>query len=247
MLDKIWVGAVSYLNTKPLIHGFEQGAMQDDVHLLLDYPANLAARMQKGELDVALLPIAAIADLPRAFIFSNYCIGAEDNVASVCLFSEVPLSEIKEIYLDYQSRTSVALLKILLKNHWSKEVKFISADENYISKIKGTTAGLIIGDRAFEQLNKFAHIYDLAAEWKVFTGLPFVFAAWVSNKNLSEEFVTNFNKANAIGFDHLEKIITNQAYRHYDLKTYYTQNISYKLNPQKHEAIALFKKYISDL
>lgn len=247
MLDKIWVGAVSYLNTKPLIYGFEQGAMHNDVHLVLDYPAKLAERMQKGELDVALLPIAALADLPRAFIFSNYCIGALDKVASVCLFSEVPLEDIEEVYLDYQSRTSVALLKILFKNYWKKDVKFIQADENYISKIKGTTAGLIIGDRAFEQLNKFAHIYDLAAEWKLFTGLPFVFAAWVSNKNLQEEFIVSFNKANAIGLEYLDEIIKEQQYPLYDLKTYYTQNISYKLNNQKHEAIALYKKYISAL
>lgn len=247
MLDKTWVGAVNYLNTKPLIYGFENGAMADDVHLQLDYPAKLAERMKKGELDVALLPIAALADLPRAFIFSNYCIGANDAVASVCLFSEVPLEKIEEIYLDYQSRTSVALLKILLKNHWSKEVRFIEADKNYITKIKGNTAGLIIGDRAFEQLKNYKHIYDLAAEWKLFTGLPFVFAAWVANKNLSEEFVTNFNKACAQGFNHLDEIIKQANYPHYNLKTYYTNNISYQLNAEKHKAIELFKKYLSQL
>ena len=247
MLDKTWVGAVSYLNTKPLIYGFEQGTMADDVHLVLDYPAKLAERMNKGELDVALLPIAAMADIKNAFIFSEYCIAADDQVASVCLFSEVPMDEIEAIYLDYQSRTSVALLKLLLKNHWSKKVKFLTADENYISNIKGKTAGLIIGDRAFEQLHKFKFIYDLAAEWKLFTGLPFVFAAWITNKNLSEKFVSDFNKANAMGFENLEEIISAQRYPHYDLKTYYTQNISYKLNTQKHQAIALFKKYISFL
>ncbi len=252
MLDKTWVGAVSYLNTKPLIYGFEQGQMQEDVHLVLDYPANLAKRMNKGELDVALLPIAAIADLKNvhvndAHIFSTYCIGANGPVASVCLFSEVPLEEVQEIYLDYQSRTSVALLKVLLKNHFKHQVKFIEADENYIPKIKGTTAGLIIGDRAFEQLKHFKHIYDLAAEWKTFTGLPFVFAAWVTNKNLTEKFVFDFNKANALGFEHLEQIIKRENYSQYDLRTYYTQNISYQLNDEKHQAIELFMKYISAL
>ena len=72
MLDKTWVGAVSYLNTKPLIYGFEQGAMKDDVHLVLDYPAKLAERMNKGELDAALLPIAAISDLDKPYIFSKF-------------------------------------------------------------------------------------------------------------------------------------------------------------------------------
>ena len=247
MLDKIWVGAVSYLNTKPLIYGFEQGAMKADVHLVLDYPSKLAERMNNGELDVALLPVAAIADLDRPYIFSNYCIGADGAVASVCLFSEVPLDEIKEIYLDYQSRSSVALLKVLLKNHWKKEVKFIQADENYISEIKGTSAGLIIGDRAFEQLSNFKHVYDLAQDWKTFTGLPFVFAAWVANKSLPEKFVADFNKACALGFENLEEIIQVQKYPNYNLSTYYTKNISYQLNDQKHKAIELFREYITKL
>jgi len=247
MLDKTWVGAVSYLNTKPLIYGFEQGAMTDDVHLILDYPSNLAKRMNKGELDVALLPIAAIADLERPFIFSNYCIGADGAVASVCLFSEVPLEQIETIYLDYQSRSSVALLKVLLKNHWKKEVELIQADADYITKIKGKSAGLIIGDRAFEQLKNFEYIYDLAAEWKEFTGLPFVFAAWVATKNLSEDFVRQFNEACAFGFKHLQEIIATQRYQHYNLERYYTKNISYQLNDEKHKAIELFKQYISKL
>ncbi len=247
MLDKTWVGAVSYLNTKPLIYGFEQGAMADDVHLILDYPAKLAQRIKKGELDVALLPIAAIADLERPYYFSKYCIGANGAVASVCLFSEVPLEQLETIYLDYQSRSSVALLKVLLKNYWKKEVQFIQADADYITKINGTKAGLIIGDRAFEQLNRFEYIYDLAAEWKSFTGLPFVFAAWIANRNLPEEFVHDFNKACSIGFEHLDAIIKAQKYPHYDLKTYYTQNISYQLNAEKHKAIELFKEYITKL
>ncbi len=254
MLEKTWVGAVSYLNTKPLIYGFEQGAMAADVYLILDYPSRLAQRMKSGELDVALLPIAAIADLKDAYIFSNYCIGANGAVASVCLFSEVPLGQVTEIYLDYQSRTSVALLKVLWKNYWSKEllsephaVKFIEADEHYIAKIKGTSAGLIIGDRAFEQLKNYEYIYDLAQEWKAFTGLPFVFAAWVTNKNLEQKFVDDFNRANALGFEKLDEIITAQKYPQYDLQEYYNRNISYKLDSKKHEAIALFKKYISAL
>ena len=247
MLDKIWVGAVNYLNTKPLIFGFEKGEMKDHIHLVLDYPSNLAQRMNTGELDVALLPIAAISELNNPFIFSKYCIGADGPVASVCLFSGVPLQEIKEVYLDYQSRTSVALLKILLKNHWQLDVKFIEADEHFVSNIKGTAAGLIIGDRAFEQLKNYPHVYDLAETWKTFTGLPFVFAAWVANKTLSEDFVTNFNKANAMGFKHLDEIIQKEKYHHYDLHTYYHQNISYLLDDDKHKAIELFKQYVAEL
>lgn len=247
MLEKTWVGAVSYLNTKPLIYGFEQGEMANEVHLVLDYPAQLAARMNKGELDAALVPIAAMDSIRNVHIFSSYCIGANGPVASVCLFSSVPLDDIEYIYLDYQSRSSVALLKILLRQYWKKEVQFLDAAEGYIEKISGTTAGLIIGDRAFEQLGRFPFIFDLASAWKNYTGLPFVFAAWITNKPLSESFITAFNNTIALGFEHLDTIIAQQEYAYYDLRKYYFDNISYTLDARKHEAIALFRKYLKTL
>jgi chorismate dehydratase len=180
MQKKIRIGAVSYLNTKPLIYGFEHGAMKDKISLELNYPSLLAAALQKNNLDIALLPVAAIPSISNAHVVSPYGIAAAKKVASVCLFSQVPIEEIQEIYLDYQSRTSVALLRILLRDHWQTRPMLLDAPEDYISSISDKTAGIIIGDRALEQLNHFDYVYDLAEAWHEHTQLPFVFAAWVA-------------------------------------------------------------------
>jgi chorismate dehydratase len=126
-LKKIKVGAVTYLNTKPLIYGMQQESFLKYHELILSYPAKLAEMLKKGELDVALVPVALLPELPEYHIVSDYCIASDHEVASVCLFSEKPLSEIKRVYLDYQSKTSVALLKILFKQYWKQEVEWLAA------------------------------------------------------------------------------------------------------------------------
>jgi chorismate dehydratase len=114
LAHKIKVGAVSYLNTKPLIYGFEQGMMADEIDLVIDYPANVAKLLVENKIDIGLIPVAAIPLLMEHYIISDYCIGCDGEVASVCLFSQVPINEIETILLDYQSKTSVALLQLLL-------------------------------------------------------------------------------------------------------------------------------------
>lgn len=111
MAHKIRVGAVSYLNTKPLIYGFEQGKMRDEIDLLIDYPANIASQLINDKIDVGLVPVAILPLLKEHHVVSDYGIACDGEVASVCLFSDVPLHEIRTVLLDYQSRTSVALLK----------------------------------------------------------------------------------------------------------------------------------------
>lgn len=102
------------------------------------------------------------------------------------------MEQVEKIYLDYQSRTSVMLARVLLRDYWKKDVVFEQAPENYIDKIEDTTAGVIIGDRALQQLPGFKYIYDLSSAWKDHTGLPFVFAAWVANKDLPGTFIEQF-------------------------------------------------------
>ena len=165
------------------MYGLTRPTINEQIELIGDYPARLADRLMKDEIDVGLVPVAVIPQLTSYHIVGDYCIGTEGEIASVALFSEVPMDEIKKVYLDYQSRTSVALLKWLMKEYWGIDPEIMQAvDENYRNEIKGTTAGLVIGDRAFEQRKISTFIYDLGSEWKKITGLPFVFAAWVSTK-----------------------------------------------------------------
>jgi chorismate dehydratase len=234
------VGAVSYLNTKPMIYGFEKGMMSEDIHLLIDHPANIAARLVNDEIDIGLVPVAVFPALKQYQIVSDYCISCDGAVASVCLFSSVPLKEIKTVLLDYQSRTSVALLKILLNEYWQISPLLLEGAEGYEKDISGNTAGLVIGDRALLQRLRSPYIYDLGLAWKELTGRPFVFAAWVCNKELPGSFISAFNHANSYGLNHLEELIAANPFPAYDLHQYYSENIKFKPDFDKHEVIGLF-------
>ena len=246
MQTKIRVGAVSYLNTKPLIYGLEHGMMAESVDLKIDYPSKIASMLLENKIDVGLVPVAIIPEMKEHYIISDYCIGCDGEVASVCLFSEVPLDKIEKILLDYQSRTSVELLKILIRHHWKIDPFFEQTFGEYQSKISGTTAALVIGDRALEQRKISSYIYDLGLEWKNFTGLPFVFAAWVSNKRLDEKFIAEFNEANAFGLGKIDKIVMENSFSIFDLNDYYTEYISYLLDERKKKSLVIFIKNLLD-
>ena len=238
---KFRVGIVNYLNTKPLIYGLQKEPVNKMIELIGAYPAMLAQMLIDDEIDVGLIPVAAIPRLPSYHIVGNYCIAAEGEIASVCLFSEVPMQEIKKVYLDYQSLSSVDLLKWLMKESWGIDPEIIQAhDETYRRQIKGTTAGLVIGDRALEQRKISTFIYDLGSEWRSITGLPFVFAAWVSTRPLPDEFIKIFDEANALGLEHIDEIIHDTPFELYDLKKYFTLHLSYRLDARKREGMQRF-------
>jgi chorismate dehydratase len=235
------VAAVSYLNTKPLLYGIKRHPVIDEIELIEDYPSKIAQMLINDEVDIGLIPVAATLKLKDWHIVGDYCIGSNGPVASVCIFSQVAIGQIERVYLDYQSRTSVNLAKILLREYWEKDVELIDATgEDFRDEIKGATAGVVIGDRALKQRLQSAYIYDLGEAWKLHTGLPFVFAAWISNKQLPESFITAFNEANALGLEHLSEVIAENPFEIYELKKYYTQNISYGLDGEKRKGLKLF-------
>jgi chorismate dehydratase len=248
-MNKIKISVVSYLNSKPFIYGLEHSDLLNEIDLQLDIPSVCASKLMNGTVDLGLIPSAAIPRINDSKIISDYCIGAVGKVASVMLYSEVPLLEIRTVLLDYQSNTSVNLVRILAKHFWkiSPEWKDTSAD--YENNIKDTTAAVIIGDRTFGLDGKYKYSYDLAEEWQKFTGLPFVFACWVANKKLPEVFINKFNSALKFGLDNRETLIDNlrkQNEYNTDIKEYLTRNIDYNLDKKKREALKLFLEYIKE-
>ncbi len=245
-MEKIKVGIVNYLNTRPLIYGIEQSPVVNDIELTGDYPANVARMLLEGKIDMGLVPVAVIPRLKEYHINTDYCIGCDGPVASVCLFSEVPVEAIETVLLDYQSRTSVALAKILLRDHWKIQPRLVDTRSDFRGDIKGTTAGVVIGDRALEQRKKSTYIYDLGEAWKQMTGLPFVFAAWVSNKQLPADFITAFNEANQAGVNHIPSVVATTPYPTFDLHAYYTRYIDYQLDQPKRKALELFLSKLTE-
>lgn len=240
------ITAVSYLNTKPFIYGLYRSDLAGHFDLSLDIPSVCARKLLNGEADLALTPVAIIPELPEAHLVSEYCIGAIGAVRTVCLYSEKPMHEIKRIYLDFHSRTSVALIKVLCAHYWQIQPEWIPATEGFEQKIKGDTAGVIIGDRAIGQEKNFPFVYDLGEAWTNWTGLPFVFAAWVSAKPLNPEWISRFNQALKIGLDHLPELIKIlPSIPNFDLENYYRENISYELDDAKWQGLNKFLGYLA--
>ena len=244
------ISAVSYLNTVPFIHGLKQSELIHNIDLQLDYPSICADKLINGIVDLALVPVAVIPKLLQAHIISDYCIGANGAVDTVCLYSDVPITEIESIALDYQSRTSVALLKILLKEYWQLNPELKKADVGFEENIKGKHAALVIGDRAFALNDKHAYIYDLSAIWKEMTGLPFVFAAWVANKKLPQDFIIAFNKALEKGLSDIDTALVLEGANYPNCtnpEDYLNNKISYNLDAEKQKGMELFLKKVSAL
>jgi len=244
-LKKIKVGIVNYLNTAPLIYGLKNSPVIDNIELIPDYPANLAKDLLAGTIDLGLVPVAVVPQLEQWWLMSDYCIGCEGPVASVCVFSDVPIENVERVLLDYQSRTSVELAKLLIRDYWKLNAELIDASEDFQQHIKGTTAGLVIGDRSFAQRKVSKYAYDLGDAWKSFTGLPFVFAAWISNKPLDADFISSFNSANEYGIKNISKVIASLNFNgSVNLEEYFKKYISYNLDNAKREALKKFLQHL---
>lgn len=246
MSRKIKVSAVSYLNTKPLLYGIERHPVREQMILDVAYPAMIAERLKNDSTDIGLVSTAALLSIPNARIIADYGIAASGPVASVCIYSMVPIEQLKGIYLDYQSRTSVRLAEILLKKYWQLDIQLLPAPENFIDLINEQTGAVIIGDRALQANSRFPYVYDLSEHWKAFTGLDFVFAAWIANKDIPQDFMDAFNTANALGVAHIDEVIKEQVVDFYDMNHYFKQNIKYHLDESKREGLELFLKYLRE-
>ncbi len=241
---KIKVSAVSYLNTIPFIHGIESSpSLMEQIELSRDIPSECARKLMSGEVDLGLVPVAILPQMEESFIVTDFCIGAVGDVSSVLLYSDVPLDEIEAIYLDYQSRTSVQLCQILCREYWKINPTFLLAEEGFEQKIGGTTAGLVIGDRCFGMKGKHLHLFDLSREWYNWQKLPFVFAVWLSRKELSKSFEQEFNDALQNGLADLsgaiEKYPDNSLNRD-ELLTYLEKSIDYHLDDDKVKGLNRF-------
>ncbi|HNV99639.1 MAG TPA: menaquinone biosynthesis protein [Chitinophagales bacterium] len=243
MPTKYRISLVSYLNTKPFLYGLQHAEEARQFALELDIPSVGGQKILDNAVDIGLVPVAVLSKLQDARIISDYCIGADGDVKSVCLFSHVPIEEIKEVYLDYHSMTSVQLVQILFREYWKRTPQYLEAKTGYIDAIQGTTAGLIIGDRALAMFDAFPYVYDLSAAWKSLTGLPFVFAAWITRKDIPQEVIDGLNKALAFGLDHIDTVVEMYAGQQFDketVRTYFTHNIDYQLDGTKRKALETF-------
>lgn len=251
-MTKIRISAVKYANTYPFIYGLTEQGFDSRVTLVTDHPSDCAAKLIKGDVDLGLIPAATLPLLKEYHIISNYCIGANGAVKTVMLLSNCPMKDIQNVYLDYRSRSSVMLMKILAKKSWKKEFTWMETTEGFnFTDIKLNEAVVLIGDQCFEYENNFQYKIDLALEWKKFSGLPFVFACWTANKKLDEGFIEEFNKALQSGVNNIDAVVerfgSSGIITGNILKKYLTENIDYDFNDEKKRALKLFLKLMAEL
>ncbi len=242
-LNKISVSAVSYTNTKPFIYGLKQNTnLLSQMDLSLDIPSDCAAKLISKQVDIGLIPVAAIPEVENAQLISSFCIGSVGAVNSVFIFSQKALPEVKTLLLDSHSRTSNNLAKVLLKHHFKQDVAFLT-DEN-----QAHDARVLIGDRTFFARKNYTYAYDLGQVWMDFCGLPFMYAAWVANRELPADFLKHFDLALAYGVAHIDELIPSLApVTGIDLRAYLTQQLDFKLDEEKIKAKDLFLSLISEL
>lgn len=244
------ISAVSYLNTKPFLLGLEKTGLIQDINLSLDVPSKTAQKLADQQIDIGLVPVAILPQLPQYQLLTNYCIGTKGKVRTVGLYSQVPLEQVDTIWLDYQSYTSVRLVQILCKYYWKKEVLFLPAQKGFEEKIGGNSAGVIIGDRAIYWRKQFVYEYDLGLAWQEMTGLPFVFAAWVSTQKISLEWEQQLNHAFEVGMRHLDEVVQYyqpQYDQDFDIEHYLKHNIDYVLDTSKRKALSLFLNHLNKM
>jgi len=251
-MDKIRISAVKYANTYPFIYGLRESGFDKKVILETDHPSDCAAKLITRKVDIGLIPAASLDQINEYYIISNYCIGADGDVRTVLMLSNCSFDDIETIYLDYRSRSSVALSKVLAKNFWNREFRWMNTSKGFDFRNIGLKeAVVLIGDQCFDYEKSFRFKIDLASEWKAFSGLPFVFACWTANRVIEESFLSEFNQALMLGVSNIEKVVlklgNEGSIQGEILRKYLTENIDYLLDEPKKKGLRLFLDLIKKL
>lgn len=236
MLYKL--GAVPYLNALPLIHYLKERPR-------LEPPAPLSRLLKIGELDIATAPIVTLFENPHYSLVPGLCIGSNGPVGSVKVFFTSPginLQNIRTIYLDMESKTSALLLKVLLKFKYGRDLDEITFFHPLPPR--SCEAKLLIGDKAMKEL-AVAPAADLGDEWTSWTGLPFVFAAWVSrHPEVSVRGIEELTQARDEGLRNIASVIPQNFVFPFEAIKSYLENLIYRLGDKEREGMNLFRDYL---
>ena len=245
------IGAVTYLNTKPLVHGLADAL--PDAEVVYDYPSRLADGLATGELDIALVPSIKIVENPHWSIVSDACIGCRGPVLSVKLLFRTSPQEVRTLALDEGSRTSVELSQVLLREIAGVRPRLTRLPLGREPADVDADAVLVIGDRAIRSDDQgFAEIWDLGDRWCRWTELPFVFAMWMARPGVdTTEAAVALAAARDRGCSQLSEISREQASAMnlpYELVyEYLSRNLHFQLGPGERRGMELFFEKVDRL
>jgi chorismate dehydratase len=250
-VDKLRIGAVNYLNTKPLVYGLERLAPQAE--LIFDLPSRLADGLLAGRFDIALIPSVEFFQDPDYRIVSDACIGCRGPVLSVKLFCRVPARQIERLALDEGSRTSVALVRILLKQRYGIEPRLEPLAIGTGIDDTGADAVLLIGDRAIHSpAGRFVEVWDLGDEWCRWSELPFVFAMWTARSRVElGDIEPALTQARDLGVAHIDEIAAVEAaplgLTVPQCAAYLRDHLHFYLGPRERRGLKLFHEHAVEM
>lgn len=242
--SSIRVGAVTYLNAKPLVVSLAR--LAPDAEIVVDFPSRLADMLRNGQLDVAMIPSIEYARQPGCTVVSNACISCHGPVRSVKLYSRVPAEEIQSLALDEGSRTSAALARILLKERYGIHPTLCSLPIGAVIDDVWADAMVLIGDRGMLPASgQFHFTWDLGEEWCQWTGLPFVFAMWTGRPGVDlHGFEEVLAAARDDGLTRLEEIARTESpllgITQEECLTYLRDHLKFFLGEPQRQAVARF-------
>jgi chorismate dehydratase len=240
------LAASSYLNSAPLIWSFLHGSRKQTVDLTDPVPARCADLLAEGTVAAALIPVIEYQRIPDVSLIPDVCVGSSGNVRSVVLVTRAKdLREVRSVALDESSRTSAVLMKIIFLEFLGVEPKWITMAPNVELMLQENDAALVIGDPAMTFARNGLRILDMAALWREYTGLGFVFAVWaVRNKDLSRVAGVDFAAARDEGIERIEEILSHYEKEiplsRNELREYLTQDITYHIDEPMQQGMQMY-------
>ncbi len=251
-MDVPRISASSYSNTAPLIWSFLYGKYHGRAEVILDTaPARSAELLAAGRVDAALVPVIASQFMENIRLVPGVAVGARDRVRSVCLITtRDAIEDVRSVALDTSSRTSAALVKIIFREFIGSEPLWIEAKPDAAAMLADNDAALLIGDPALAisetgQISdgRSVNVFDLAALWRKYTGLGFIFAMWMSRTG---KIGLDFAAARDEGLEHIEEIIANYIpdipITRDEMRIYLTQNIVFRPDDEMLLGMELYLK-----
>lgn len=243
-MSRVRIGAVSFLNTRPLVHGLQSNT---EYTLSFDTPSNLAEKLRLGEIDVGLIPVVEyLRGIGDSFV-PGIGIASSGPVRTVRLFSRVPFESLRDVAVDGRSRTSVALLRILLSERNGVTPDFYSFRADLPEMLRTHDAALLIGDNAFQD-GGAPNVLDLGEAWQELTGQPFVYAVWAMREGVERERVGDWLRtALQSGLEHLDDIARQAAgtagQDEASIRSYLRESLHYTLEDRDSLGIEAFQRY----
>lgn len=252
------ISAISFLNTAPLMWDFEHGEaasrLSDHFDIGYTVPSRCAEELRNGLADIGIIPAAAYTAIPGLVVIPDIAIASRNAVRSILLISKVPVDRIRSVATDDSSRTSAALVEIFLRKFVGVNPGFRRQKAVLGEMLKWHDAALLIGDPALQANTEGYYVYDLAEQWRRWTGRPFVFAFWAVRKasiaGVDLNLTQIFRDSRENGLKNMDSIVSEWAPRlslpESLVRDYLTQNIDYSLGRENLDGLLLFYRYAAE-